>query len=196
MVCLRASTRAEGPALPASAAMNAQPLSCTTSPLRRASRRTIASPALAGDIGAGRNRLKLCDLTWRAGLVTTSRLWCGTGVSGTPRPPAFDEAALLRARIAELEAGNARLRETLAAREELAAAELAARDAQIAALAAQVEELRRRLDKDSSSRPGRRRRTGRTVGRGTGHCARKPAGGRASSRARSPPRSSSHPART
>jgi transposase len=76
-------------------------------------------------------------------------------VPGTPRPPAFDEAALLRARIAELEAGNARLRETLAAREELAAAELAARDAQIAALAAQVEELRRRLDKDSStsSRP-------------------------------------------
>ena len=66
---------------------------------------------------------------------------------------AFDEAALLRARIAELEAGNARLRETLAAREELAAAELAARDAQIAALAAQVEELRRRLDKDSSMPP-------------------------------------------
>lgn len=135
--------------------MNAQPLSCTTSSLRRASRRTIASPVLTGDIGAGRNRLKLCDLTRRADSVTTSRLWCGTGVSGTPRPPAVDEAALLRARIAELEAGNARLRETLAAREELAAAELAARDAQIAALASQVEELRRRLDKDSStsSRP-------------------------------------------
>ena len=45
MVCLQASARAEGPALPASAAMNAQPLSCTTSWLRRASRRTIASPA-------------------------------------------------------------------------------------------------------------------------------------------------------
>jgi len=37
------------------------------------------------------------------------------------------------------------------ARDELAAAQLAARDAQIAALAAQVEELRRRLDKDSST---------------------------------------------
>ena len=132
-----------------------RPLPRPTSSLRRASRRTIASPALAGDIGAGRNRLKLRDLTWRVDLVTTSRLWCGTGVSGTPRPPAFDEAALLRARIAELEAGNARLRETLAAREELAAAELAARDAQIAALAAQVEQLRHRLGKDSStsSRP-------------------------------------------
>ncbi len=42
-----------------------------------------------------------------------------------------------------------RLREVLAAREELAGAELAVRDAQIEALAAQVEELRRRLDKDS-----------------------------------------------
>ena len=40
-------------------------------------------------------------------------------------------------------------------RDELAAARLAARDAQVAALAAQVEELRRRLDKDSgtSSKP-------------------------------------------
>lgn len=72
-------------------------------------------------------------------------------MSGTPRPPASGEAAQLRARIAELEAVNTRLREALAAREELAAAELAVRDAQIAALTAQVEELRRRLDKDSST---------------------------------------------
>jgi transposase len=42
----------------------------------------------------------------------------------------------------------------LAAREELAGAELAVRDAWIAALAAQVEELRRRLDKDSSTSSG------------------------------------------
>lgn len=57
----------------------------------------------------------------------------------------------LRARIAELEAVNARLREALAARDEPAVAELAVRDAQIAALAAQVEELRRKLEKDSST---------------------------------------------
>ena len=59
--------------------------------------------------------------------------------------------AWLRARVAELEEANARLRAAAAARDELAAA----RDAQIAALAAQVQELRRRLDKDSStsSRP-------------------------------------------
>ena len=49
----------------------------------------------------------------------------------------------------ELEDLNARLREAAAARDELAAAQLAARDAQIAALAALAEELRRRLDKDS-----------------------------------------------
>ena len=46
---------------------------------------------------------------------------------------------------------STRLREAARARDELAAAQLAARDAQIAALAAQVEELRRRLDKDSST---------------------------------------------
>ena len=63
--------------------------------------------------------------------------------------------AWLRARVAELEEVNARLREAARDRDELGAAQLAARDAQIAALAAQVEELRRRLDKDSStsSRP-------------------------------------------
>jgi len=76
-------------------------------------------------------------------------------VSGTPHPPACGEVEQLRARVAELEAVNARLREALAAREELAAAELAVRDAQLAVLAAQVEELRRRLGKESStsSRP-------------------------------------------
>src|SRR5260370_22772353 len=59
--------------------------------------------------------------------------------------------ALLRARVTELAAENARLREAAAARDELTAAQLAARDAQIAALAAQVEELRRHLGKDSST---------------------------------------------
>ena len=63
---------------------------------------------------------------------------------GTPHPPASEELAWLRARVAELEAVNARLREAARARDELAAA-------QLAALAAQVEELRRRLDKDSST---------------------------------------------
>lgn len=63
--------------------------------------------------------------------------------------------AWLRARIAELEDANTRLRQAARDRDELAAAQLAARDAQVAALAAQVEELRRRLDKDSgtSSKP-------------------------------------------
>src|SRR5260370_11243538 len=74
---------------------------------------------------------------------------------GTPRVPAPDEMAWLRARVAELEGVNARLRAAASDRDELGAAQLAARDAQIAALAAQVEELRRRLDKDSgtSSKP-------------------------------------------
>jgi len=72
-------------------------------------------------------------------------------VSGTPHPPPSEELAWLRARVAEVEAVNARLREAARARDELAAAQLAARDAQITALAAQVEDLRRRLDKDSST---------------------------------------------
>ena len=62
--------------------------------------------------------------------------------------PLPDEVAWLRARVAELEDVNARLRQAARDRDELAAA-------QLAALAAQVEELRRRLDKDSgtSSKP-------------------------------------------
>ena len=75
-------------------------------------------------------------------------------------PPAG--VALLRARVAELEAGNARPREAAAARGEVAAAQLAARDAhlqaalaRLAVLAARVEELERRPGKDSgtSSKP-------------------------------------------
>jgi hypothetical protein len=58
---------------------------------------------------------------------------------------------LLRARVAELEAVNGRLRQAAADRDELAAAQLAVRDAQAAALAAKVEELQRRLGKDSST---------------------------------------------
>jgi transposase len=69
-------------------------------------------------------------------------------VSDTPRAPDPDEVAWLRTRVAELEDVNARLRQAARDRDELAAA-------QLAALAAQVEELRRRLDKDSgtSSKP-------------------------------------------
>jgi transposase len=72
---------------------------------------------------------------------------CGV-VRLVPDTPAPDEVAWLRARVAELEDVNARLRRAARDRDELAAA-------QLAALAAQVEELRRRLDKDSgtSSRP-------------------------------------------
>ena len=77
-------------------------------------------------------------------------------VSDTPPVSPSDPAGWLRARVAELEkAGNARLRQAAADRDELAAAQLAARDAQIEALAARVEELQRLLAKDSStsSRP-------------------------------------------
>ena len=72
-------------------------------------------------------------------------------MSDTPHVPAYDEVAWLRARVAELEELNAGLREAAAARDELAAAQLAARDAQIAALAALAEDLRRRLDRAISS---------------------------------------------
>jgi transposase len=75
-------------------------------------------------------------------------------VPDAPHVPS-DEMAWLRARVAELEDVNARLRQAARDRDELAAAQLAARDAQVAALAAQVEELLRRLGKDSgtSSKP-------------------------------------------
>jgi transposase len=67
-------------------------------------------------------------------------------------PPVPPAELALRARVADLEAENARLREVAAARDERAVAQLAARDAQ---LAARVEELERRLGKDSgtSSKP-------------------------------------------
>jgi len=82
-------------------------------------------------------------------------LWCSAAVPDAPRVTADDEVGWLRGRVAELEGVNARLRQAARDRDELAAAQLAARDAQVAALAAQVEELRRRLDRDSStsSRP-------------------------------------------
>src|ERR1700676_5591466 len=75
---------------------------------------------------------------------------CGV-VRLVPDTPAPDELAWLRARVAELEEVTARLRAAARDRDELAAAQLAARDAQVAALAAQVEELRRLLGKDSST---------------------------------------------
>ncbi len=61
----------------------------------------------------------------------------------------------LRARVAELETENTRLREAAAERDEAAAAQLAAERARADALAARVDELERRLAKDSStsSRP-------------------------------------------
>ena len=83
-------------------------------------------------------------------------------VPDTPPAPPSDPAGWLRARVAELEAKNARLRQAAADRDELAAAQLASERAradslaaQVAALAAQVEELQRLLGKDSSnsSRP-------------------------------------------
>ena len=73
----------------------------------------------------------------------------------TPPAPPSDPVGLLRARVTELEAVNARLRQAAADRDELAAAQLAVRDAQIAALAAKVADLERCLAKDSgtSSKP-------------------------------------------
>jgi transposase len=67
-------------------------------------------------------------------------------VSDAQSVPSSAELGWLRARLAELEADNVRLREAAAAR-----AQLAARDAQVAALTVQVEELRRKLEKDSST---------------------------------------------
>ena len=83
-------------------------------------------------------------------------------VPDTPPASSSDPAGWLHARVAELEARNARLRQAAADRDELAAAQLASERAradslavQVAALAAQVEELQRLLGKDSSnsSRP-------------------------------------------
>jgi transposase len=71
-------------------------------------------------------------------------------VPGTSDVPPAD-AESLRARVAELEELLARLREAARARDELAAAQLAAKDAQIGALAARIEELERRLARDSST---------------------------------------------
>jgi transposase len=72
-------------------------------------------------------------------------------VPETPSAPPSDPLGWLRARVAELEALNARLRQAAADRDALAAAQLAVRDARIDALAAQVAELQRRLGKDSGS---------------------------------------------
>lgn len=76
----------------------------------------------------------------------------------TPAVSSFAELAWLRWRVAELESENARLREVAAAGDELAAGQLAAGDAQLGAaqaqlavLAGRVEELERRLGKDSST---------------------------------------------
>jgi transposase len=79
-------------------------------------------------------------------------------VSDTPSASPSDPGGRLRARVAELEAGNARLRLAAADRDERAAAQLAAERAradslaaQVAALTARVEELQRLLGKDSST---------------------------------------------
>ena len=72
-------------------------------------------------------------------------------MSGTPPVPPSDPSGWLRARVADLEADNARLRQAAADRDELAAAQLAVRDAQIEALAARIQELERLLAKDSST---------------------------------------------
>lgn len=64
-------------------------------------------------------------------------------MSGTPQPPASEEVTRLRTRIAELGAVNARLREVLAMTS-WPRRSWRQRDARIAALTAQAEELRRR----------------------------------------------------
>ena len=90
----------------------------------------------------------------RLGVLRWSRIAGPDGlrlVPGTPHAPPSDPAGWLPARVAELEADNALLRQAAADRDERAAAQLAARDAQIQALAARVEELERLLAKDSST---------------------------------------------
>ena len=90
----------------------------------------------------------LCSVTVLAGVVAEADAdaWLGDALAR-----ALEANERLTGLAQELEAENARLRQAARERDELAAAQLAARDAQIAALAAQVEELRRRLDKDSST---------------------------------------------
>ena len=90
-------------------------------------------------------------------------------VPDTPLAPPSGQAGALRAQVAELEAENAGLREAATARDELAAAQLAARDGQIAALAgaagqqhaATGPELRRRAAgcRLDHARPGQSRPT-------------------------------------
>jgi uncharacterized membrane protein YccC len=98
----------------------------------------------------------LVSFCWHGSMLAylAGAVCCGV-VRLVPDTPVPDELAWLRARVAELEEVTARLRQAARDRDELAAAQLAARDAQVAALAAQVEELRRLLGKDSStsSRP-------------------------------------------
>jgi transposase len=79
-------------------------------------------------------------------------------VSDTPPVPPSDPLGWLRARVAQLEAANARLRQAAADRDELAAAQLASERAradslalQVAALAARIEDLERLAGKDSST---------------------------------------------
>jgi transposase len=90
----------------------------------------------------------------RLGVLRWSRIAGPDGlrlVPDTPHAPPSDPAGWLPARVAELEADNALLRQAAADRDERAAAQLAARDAQIQALAARVGELERLLAKDSST---------------------------------------------
>jgi uncharacterized coiled-coil protein SlyX len=72
-------------------------------------------------------------------------------VSDTPSVPASAELPWLLARVAELETQNAQLHETGAARLAASDAELEAARAQVAVLIERVEELERRLGKDSSN---------------------------------------------
>ena len=68
---------------------------------------------------------------------------------GAQRVPPSEEVPWLRARVAELEAGNEVMAAQLAARD----AQLEAVQARLAVLAEQIEELRRRLGKDSPASP-------------------------------------------
>ncbi len=74
-------------------------------------------------------------------------------MSDTPSVPASAELSWLRARVVELETQNAQLHETGAAQLAARDAELEAARAQVAVLIERVEELERRLGKDSSKPP-------------------------------------------